>query len=113
MTFAKQRYAAPRVALDELSPTMQRWAAQRLVPKILIANQTRTIEAVHDHGGDWLPVVPVITCTTDDPERVLSVLSSSAALDWVHRRVAGSGLGVGSVRLSSRLLASIPLGDRR
>lgn len=109
--FAKQRYAAPRVALDQLSPAMQRWAAQRLVPKILIANQTRRIEAVHDAVGEWLPVVPVITCTTDDPQRVMAVLSSAGATEWVQRCAAGSGLGEGSVRLSPTLLASIPLVD--
>jgi hypothetical protein len=74
--FAKERYAAPRVALARLSPVMQRWAGERLVPKILVANQTRVIEAVHDVRGEWLPGVPVITCFTDQPERVLAVLAS-------------------------------------
>ncbi|MFZ9627881.1 MAG: N-6 DNA methylase [Ilumatobacteraceae bacterium] len=112
VTFARQRYLAPRVALDALSPSLQRWAAQRLVPKILIANQTKRIEAVHDAAGEWLPMVPVITCMTNEPDRVMSVLSSSAASEWVHRCAAGSGLGAGSVRLSPRLLASIPLPAR-
>jgi hypothetical protein len=40
--FAKQRYDAPRVDVSALSPTLQRWATQRLAPKILIANQTRS-----------------------------------------------------------------------
>ncbi|HUC33287.1 MAG TPA: N-6 DNA methylase [Ilumatobacteraceae bacterium] len=107
--FARHRYDAPRVALERLSPALQAWAGQRLVPKILIANQTKVIEAVHDPHGEWLPGVPVITCVTDDPERVLSVLSSRGATEWVHHHAAGSGLGAGSVRLSARLLASIPL----
>lgn len=107
--FAKQRYAAPRVALERLSPRLQHWAAQRLVPKLLIANQTTVIEAVHDPRGEWLPSVPVITCTSSDPERVMAVLSSPAATDWVHHHAAGSGLGAGSVRLNPRLLGSIPL----
>jgi hypothetical protein len=109
MRFAKQQYSAPRVALDQLSPALQRWAHQRLVPKILIANQTAVVEAVHDRNGEWLPGVPVITCLTDEPERVLRVLSSSAANEWVHHHAAGSGLGVGTVRLNPKLLASIPL----
>ncbi len=109
MRFAKQRYAAPRVALERLSPALQRWAGERLVPKILIANQTRVIEAVHDPRGEWLPGVPVITCVTDEPERVLTVLNSPAALEWVRHHAAGSGLSADTVRLSPRLLASIPL----
>lgn len=107
--FAKQRFAAPRVALDRLSPALQRWAAQRLVPKILVANQTSTIEAVHDVAGEWLPGVPVITCVTSHAERVLRVLGSRAANDWVRNHAAGSGLSPTSVRLNPRLLASIPL----
>ena len=107
--FAKQRYSAPRVAIERLSPALQKWAAARLVPKILIANQTKVIEAVHDVRGEWLPSVPVITCVTDQPGRVLAVLSSAAANEWVHQHAAGSGLSATSVRLNPRLLAAIPL----
>ena len=107
--FAKQRFTAPRVALDRLSPRLAQWATSRLVPKILIANQTKVIEAVADPEGDWLPSVPVITCVTSDSERVLRVLGSPAANEWVHHHAAGSGLGVGTVRLSPKLLAGIPL----
>jgi hypothetical protein len=107
--FAKQTYSTPRVAIERLSPSLQRWARQRLVPKILIANQTKVIEAVHDPEGAWLPGVPVITCVTDVPDRVLAVLSSAAAVEWVHHHAAGSGLGAGTVRLNPKLLASIPL----
>lgn len=109
--FAKQQYAAPRVAVERLSPALQQWAAARLVPKILIANQTKVIEAVLDREGAWLPGVPVITCVTDEPERVLAVLASPAANGWVLQHAAGSGLSATSVRLNPRLLASIPLPD--
>lgn len=107
--FAKQRFSAPRVAIDRLSPRLQRWAASRLVPKVLIANQTKVIEAVHDPRGEWLPSVPVITCLSNDCERVLNVLASPAAVEWVHHHAAGSGLGAGTVRLNPKLLAGIPL----
>ena len=109
--FAKQQYTAPRVSVERLSPALQQWAAARLVPKILIANQTKVIEAVHDREGAWLPGVPVITCVTDEPERVLAVLASPAANEWVLQHAAGSGLSATSVRLNPRLLASIPLPD--
>ena len=116
--FAKQRFAAPRVALERLSPKLQRWAAQRLVPKILIANQTRVIEAVIDYDGAWLPSVPTITCvpkpSTDNPagaslDKLFAVLESPAATEWVRHHAAGSGLSAMSLRLSPTLLASIPL----
>ncbi len=94
--FAKRRWNAPRVDLSRLSPAMRRWADRRLVPKVLIANQAKVIEAVHDPDGAWLPGVPVLTCTTEEPERVLGVLGSPAATHgcattqpapgWVRRR---------------------------
>jgi len=107
--FAKQEMVAPRVDLSALSPNLMRWARQRLVPKILIANQTRRVEAVIDRDGAWLPSVPVITCTTDRLDEVADVLHSEAATDWVRYHAAGSGLSATSVRLTARLLASIPL----
>jgi SAM-dependent methyltransferase len=107
--FAKQTFTAPRVDVTSLSPALQRWAAQRLVPKILIANQTRRIEAIIDRDGSWLPSVPVITCTTDRLDEVAAVLHSDAATEWVRYHAAGSGLSATAVRLTARLLASIPL----
>jgi SAM-dependent methyltransferase len=107
--FAKQRYNAPRVDVWKLAPALQRWAGQRLVPKILIANQTRRIEAVIDRDGEWLPSVPVITCTTGRLDDVADVLHSDAATEWVRYHAAGSGLSASAVRLTAKLLASIPL----
>ncbi len=107
--FAKQAFAAPRVDVPALAPALQRWACQRLVPKILIANQTRRIEAVIDRDGAWLPSVPVITCMSDRLDDVAAVLHSDAATEWVRYHAAGSGLSATSVRLTARLLASIPL----
>lgn len=107
---AKRDWLTPRVRLAALDDRMRAWARTRLVPKILIANQTRTIEAVHDAHGRWLPGVPVITCVTDEPDRVMEVLASEAATRFVHAHAAGSGLGAGTVRLTPALLASIPLG---
>jgi hypothetical protein len=107
--FAKRRFRAPRVDVDLLSPALQRWARQRLVPKILIANQTKRIEAVIDRSGEWLPSVPVITCVTDRLDDVIAVLHSATATEWVRYHAAGSGLSASSVRLTARLLASIPI----
>lgn len=109
VTFARQRFEAPRVQLDRLSPAMRRWADDKLVPKILIANQTRHVEAVLDASGEWLPSVPVITCRTDDPERVLGVLAAESTDTWLRAHVAGSGLSATALRLRPSVLAEVPL----
>lgn len=114
ITFAKQRFAAPRLDLDALDPKMQRWASRRLVPKVLIANQTKIIEAVADPDGDVLPGVPVISAypTGDDPAatawKIAAVLTSPVASAWAWHRSAGTGLSADAIRLGPVLLADLP-----
>ena len=69
VTFARRRFQRPTVELARLSPTMRRWADGLLVPKVLVANQTRVIEAVADPDGRWLPGVPLITARPDRRRR--------------------------------------------
>jgi len=112
--FARRTFAAPRIDLDALPPRIERWSRARLVPKVLVANQTRRIEAVVDREGAWLPGVPVISATPHDGgdaalDRLCDALTSPAAFRWVRARATGTGLAATSVRLSPALLASIPL----
>ena len=61
VTFAKRRFHRPTVDLRRLTAPMRRWADGMLVPKVVVANQTRVIEAVADPDGSWIPSVPLIT----------------------------------------------------
>ncbi len=125
ITFAKQRYARPRIDLDRLDDDMVRWARRRLVPKVLVANQTRIVEAVCDPGGQWLPAVPVlgvypIGAHWDDVDRrpadelgrsaweIAAVLTSPLASAWLWHRGAGTGLSADAIRLSPVTLAALP-----
>jgi SAM-dependent methyltransferase len=126
ITFARQRYEHPRVELDRLDDHMRRWARRRLVPKVLVANQTRIVEAVCDPCGDWLPGVPVLGVYPlgahwDDPTgdrskaelaaaawEVAAVLTSPFASAWLWHRGAGTGLSASSIRLSPVVLAGLP-----
>ncbi|HMQ26472.1 MAG TPA: N-6 DNA methylase, partial [Acidimicrobiales bacterium] len=54
--YAKARWAAPVVDLETLAaddPALARWVDDRLVPKVVVATQTRVIEAVADVEGRW------------------------------------------------------------
>ena len=123
--FAKQRYERPRVDLARLDDDMVRWAERRLVPKVLVANQTRIVEAVCDPGGDWLPGVPVLGVYPsgahwDDLERrsgqelaesawqIAAVLTSPVASAWLWHRGAGTGMSADAIRLSPVTLAALP-----
>jgi SAM-dependent methyltransferase len=111
VTFAGRRFARPRVERSRLAPDMRRWADRLMVPKVLVANQTRVIEAVADAAGSWLPGVPVITArpaTAAGAWPVAAVLTSPVASAWAWHRAAGTGLSARTVRLGPRWLAELP-----
>ncbi len=115
VTFARQRYTAPRVDLSALTPALAVWAARRLVPKVLVATQTRVIEAVVDVDGAWLPSVPVITVTPRTPEalwRIAAVLAAPPVSAWAAATYLGAGLSGGAFKLSARQVLGLPLPRR-
>lgn len=109
--FAKRAWKAAAVDLDRLAadPDSAAWAERRLVPKVLVASQTRVLEAVVDEAGAWLPSVPVLTVVAP-PERLwhvaAAVLSPSvaAAAATAH---AGTALSPGSLRVTASLLRDL------
>ncbi len=111
VTFAKRRFAAPRVDLARLEGRFPAWAARKLVPKVLVANQTRIVEAVADPEGAWLPGVPVTTVTPHDPADVWAVsalLTSPVASIAAWQHGAGTGLSTRSVRVGPAVLGAVP-----
>ena len=109
--FAHQLFENPRVDVSQLSGRFPSWADRMLKPKVLVAAQTRTIEAVVDLHGEWLPGVPVTTVfahSHGDLESIASVINSpiAALIAW-HRR-AGTGLSPTSLRLSPASVLDLP-----
>jgi SAM-dependent methyltransferase len=109
--FAGERFARPAVEVARLSPTLQAWVQRRLVPKVLVASQTRIIEAVADPDGRWLPGVPVISVVPHEPADVAPVacvLTSPVASLWLAHRAAGTGRSARVVRVSAPVLNDVP-----
>ena len=114
--FGGQAFDAPRVRRSTLTPTMRAWVRRRLVPKVLVASQTRVIEAVADPTGRWVPSVPVVSVIPSSQSsqvmpttsRLAAVLTSPVASAWVAHRSAGSGRAGSALRISASTLASIP-----
>ena len=78
---------------------------------MLVANQTRIIEAVADPEGAWLPGVPV-SCVVPTADatvwEVAAVLTSPVAAAAAWHAAAGTGLSARAIRLGPAALASLP-----
>ena len=111
--FAKRDFAHPRVDIDRLEGRFPAWARRKLVPKVLVANQTQMVEAVADPDGAWLPGVPVTAVVPTDGRRrtvfeLEAVLTSPVASALCWHVGAGTGLSSTSVRVGPALLARVP-----
>ena len=104
---AKRDWRYPRADPDRLG----RWATARLVPKVLVATQTKAIECVADPKGELLPITPVVSVATGGSHvwEVAAVLSSPVATALVVQDAAGTGLGRGVLRINARQLGALPL----
>jgi hypothetical protein len=113
--FAKRRFAAPRVDLEALGrddPALAEWARGQLRPKVLVASQTKVIEAAVDAAGTWIPSVPVVSVhprRVDDLWAVAAVLLAPPVSAWAAHRHLGSGLGPTSLRLRASEVLDLPL----
>lgn len=106
-------FAAPTVRRERLRghPVLGPWSAARCVPKVLVATQTRAIEAWVDAGATALPSTPAITAV---PRRPADLWRAGAALLappiaaeawWRH---AGAGMSSRAIRVSAGQLRALP-----
>jgi hypothetical protein len=110
--FAKSGWGHPRVDVSALKPAIAAWAQGRLVPKVLLATQTRALEAIADPMGELLPSVPVISVVPHDPAdvaRVGALLASPAATLVASQRHLGSGRNRNALRLRAADVVALPL----
>lgn len=111
--FAKQRFAHPAVDLERVDAVITPWIADRLVPKVLVASQTRVLEAIVDEAGCLVPSVPVVSVepTADAPSlwHVAALLTCPVATSYLLTDAAGTALSADSIRVSAARLGALPL----
>ena len=107
---------APTVDLDEVerrSPRVAAWARARLVPKVLVATQTRVVEAVPDPVGDCIPVTPTIsvepTAGAPSLHHIAAALSAPPVAAAAAARHLGAGLSAGALRWSASSVLDVEL----
>lgn len=110
----KARWPAPRIdrrrmnASGELGP----WITARLVPKVLLATQTRILEAFVDADGRFVPSLPLITVTPKTPDQIWhlgAAVASPVCAVFAMQRYAGAALNADAIKLSAKQVLTLPL----
>ena len=112
----RQAWQAPRVdrARMEREGTLGPWLARRLVPKVLLATQTRILEAWVDEPGEAVPCIPLLTIMPRpgvDLWRVAAAVASPVACAVAMQRHAGAALTIDAIKLSASQALRLPLPD--
>ena len=112
--FAGQAWLRPTVDVAAVRATdagLGRWLDRVLVPKVLVACQTRVVEAIVDEAGAFVPSVPVIAVFADADRLfdVAAVLLAPFTSAWAVTRVAGSALSGDAIKLSAKQILDVPL----
>jgi hypothetical protein len=114
MRILKNKWQAPRVDRTrmEREGTLSLWMTQRLVPKVLVATQTKVIEVFADDAGRFLPSVPVLSVVPNDPTDTLLLAAALAAPPisaLAMTKYSGAALSADAIKLSARQAAALPL----
>ncbi|MFP5256115.1 MAG: N-6 DNA methylase [Acidimicrobiia bacterium] len=113
--FAKRWWDRPTVDVHGVRAGSRRldgWLGVVLAPKLVVASQTKVLEAAADAHGRWVPSTPTISVVPADPtdlEGLLAAVCSPVASAWVARQAAGTALGTDTVRVTRALLEELPL----
>jgi hypothetical protein len=85
----------------------------RLVPKVLVATQTRVLEVLPDPDGRLVPSVPVVAVAGEDVWSIAAALSAPPVSAWALHRAAGAALTADAVKLSAKQILDVPLPSDR
>lgn len=110
----KQAWVAPRInrELLERETDLGAWLDARLVPKILVATQTRVIEAFVDEAGTLAPSTPMLSITPADASdlwRIAAAVNSPVCSAIALRRFTGAALTGDTIKLAARQILDLPL----
>lgn len=112
--FAKQRWEQPSIDLTALADDGRvfGWVEARRVPKLLVATQTKVIEAIADPDGNMVPVTPVLSVEPENVEslwHLAAVLTNPVTSAVALRRTAGAALAANAIKLSAKQLLALPV----
>jgi hypothetical protein len=80
-------------------------------PKVLVATQTKVVEAAVDRDGTWLPSTPVIAvhAAPEDLWRIGAALLAPPVTAWALDHYGGTALAHDAVKLAASQVLEVPL----
>ncbi|MEL6984653.1 MAG: hypothetical protein AAFO29_19655, partial [Actinomycetota bacterium] len=101
----------PVIDVGALDDKVGTWVEQRLVPKVVLATQSRVLEPVVDRHGRLIPATPLIALTApaDQLDRLAAVLLAPPVVAWAWQRWFGASLSVDALKLAARQVLELPL----
>ncbi len=110
--FDRRRWSDPRVDPTRLAGRSAAWVSRQGGPTVLVATQTRVLEAVADADGELVASVPALVVVPHDPAdlwHLLAALAAPSASVRVARAAAGTGLSRDACRPTPALLGGLPV----
>jgi hypothetical protein len=124
--FARRRWVAPVVDTAAIRQPVSEsrhgaaraaaWLVRTATPKVVVATQTKVVEAAVDESGAWVPSVPALVVLPAEPDELwllAAALGSPTATAWLLRRAPGTALARHALRITARDLAELPLPEAR
>lgn len=101
----------PVVDAPALEGRAAAWLARTAGPKVVVATQTKVLEAAVDEDGRYVAGVPLVVARADRARvwHVAAVIGAPAVCAWLHGHAAGSGLSPAALRVSAPQLREVPL----
>lgn len=111
LTLGRRRWTRPTAELDVLSPRVRGWTERQMVPKLVVATQSRVLEPVIDRTGRLIPITPLLAlhANTTDLDRVAAVLLAPPVVAWAWQRWFGAAMAVDALKLAARQIGELPL----
>jgi hypothetical protein len=109
--FGGRTWQRPVIDVAALEPRVRQWTEQRLVPKVVLATQSRVLEPVVDRAGRLVPATPLVAVASDpdDLSLVAAVLLAPPVVAWAWQRWFGAALAVDALKLAARQVLELPL----
>lgn len=109
--FGRKPWVRPTVALADLDDKVRGWTERQLVPKVVLATQSRVLEPVVDRAGRLIPATPLLSihAEPDSLDLVAAVLLAPPVVAWAWQQWFGSAMAVDALKLAARQVAQLPL----